>query len=118
MSGPSVHTTIDRPKRAARSAAAVYGASIAALAAALLLRALLDPWMGNTLPLVTLFGAVAAAVWLGGYGPAILVTILGYLACAYVFIEPRGALGLTDIVNVIGLIAYLSTCSLIVGFGE
>lgn len=26
--------------------------------------------MANTLPLVTLFGAVAAAVWIGGYRPA------------------------------------------------
>jgi ribosomal protein L14 len=41
---------------------------------AVLLRWVLDAVMGDTLPLVTLFGAVvAAAVWLGGYRVAILV---------------------------------------------
>ena len=65
-----------------------------ALAAAVLLRWLLDPLMGDALPLVTLFGAVAVAVWVGGYRPAIVVAILGYVACAYLFIHPRGHLGL------------------------
>ena len=32
-----------------------------ALAGAVLVRYVFDPWMGDTLPLVTLFGAVAAA---------------------------------------------------------
>jgi len=103
---------------AVRNSAIVYGLSIAALVAAVLLRWLLDPFMGNTLPLVTLFAAVAIAVWLGGYRPALLVVVLGYLACAYLFIEPRGSLGLELVHNLIGLIAYLVTCSIIIGFGE
>jgi PAS domain S-box-containing protein len=95
-----------------------------ALAAAVLLRWVLDPLMGDALPLVTLFGAVAAAAWLGGYRPAALVSILGYVACEYLFIPPRGSLSLGDfssaitLGNVIGLIAYLFTCALIVGFAE
>ena len=56
-----------------RNAPAAYALAIAALVAAVLLRYLLDPWMGDSLPLVTLFGAVAAAVWIGGYRPAIIV---------------------------------------------
>ena len=84
----------------------------------MLLRWLLDPLMGDALPLVTLFGAVAAAVWVGGYRPAIIVVILGYVACAYLFIQPRGQLGLDQSGNVVGLVAYLFTCSLIIGFGE
>jgi PAS domain S-box-containing protein len=95
-----------------------YALSFAALAAAVLFRSLLDPWMGDTLPLVTLFGAVAMAVWLGGYVPAVIVTILGYLACSYFFIEPRGQIVLADPGILIGLLAYLFTCSLIIGFGE
>ena len=58
-----------------------------ALAAAVLVRWALDPLMGDALPLVTLFGAVAAAVWIGGYRPAVLVTFLGYVACEYLFIR-------------------------------
>jgi PAS domain S-box-containing protein len=74
--------------------------------------------MGDTLPLVTLFGAVAAAVWVGGYRPALLVAALGYLACAYLFIEPRGSFGVTEARNLVGLLDYLVTCSVIIGFGE
>ncbi len=86
--------------------------------AAVLLRWALDPLMGDTLPLVTLFGAVAAAAWVGGYRLAVIVTILGYVACAYLFIPPRGSLRLDNIANVVGLVAYLFTCALIIGFGE
>jgi PAS domain S-box-containing protein len=100
-----------------RSPGISYALSIAALLAAVLLRRALDPLMGDTLPLVTLFGAVAAAVWFGGYGPAIIVTSVGYLACAYLFIPPRGML-VFDLQEVIGLIAYVFTCALIIGFGE
>src|SRR5687767_15920200 len=74
--------------------------------------------MGDALPLVTLFGAVAAAVWLGGYRVAIPVTIVGYIACNYLFLPPRGLFELNTSANVVGLAAYLFTCSLIIGFGE
>jgi PAS domain S-box-containing protein len=83
-----------------------------------MLRGLLDPVMGDTLPLVTVFGAVAAAAWVGGYRPAIVVTVLGYFVCAYLFIAPRGGLGVDDLGHVVGLVAYLFTCTLIIGFGE
>src|ERR1044072_2049000 len=73
--------------------------------------------MGNALPLVTLFGAVAAAVWLGGYRVAIPVAVLGYLACSYLFIPPRGSLDLAP-PDAVGLIAYLFTCVLIIFCGE
>jgi PAS domain S-box-containing protein len=92
-----------------------YGISFLVLAGAVLLRLLLDPVMGDSLPLVTLFGAVAAAAWVGGYSPALLVTALGYVTCAYLFVEPRGELGLDRADNLVGLIAYLFTCSLIIG---
>src|SRR6266542_1871997 len=97
---------------------AVYGVAVAALAAAVLLRWLLDPLLGDHLPMVTLFGAAAVAVWFGGYRPALLVVVLGYLACDYLFIEPRGVLGFTNLRNLVGLLAYLVTCSIIIGFGE
>ena len=101
-----------------RSSLKAYGLGIAALIVAVLLRWLLDPLMGDALPLVTLFGAVAAAVWLGGYRLAIPVTLLGYLACHYLFISPRGQIDLTAIENEVGFVAYLFTCVIIIGFGE
>jgi PAS domain S-box-containing protein len=95
-----------------------YALGLLAVLIAILVRWLLDPVMGDTLPLVTLFGAVAAAVWLGGYRLAILVTFIGYIACLYLFIEPRGELDLTRSADRVGLIAYLFTCALITVFGE
>ena len=74
--------------------------------------------MGDEFPLVTLFGAVAAAVWLGGYRVAIPVIIVGYGACLYLFIQPRSSFDLSNRANMVGLVAYSFTCSLIVFFGE
>jgi PAS domain S-box-containing protein len=95
-----------------------YTLGLVAVVLAVLLRWALDPLMGDSLPLVTLFGAVAAAAWLGGYRVAIPVTLVGYLACHYLFIAPRGHFNLSDRANVVGLVAYLFTCTLIIFFGE
>ncbi len=108
---------VARPGALKRPAIA-YSLAIAALVAAVLVRWILDPVMGETLPLVTLYGPVAVAVWAGGYRPAILVVIAGYVACNYLFMDPRGRLGLDEVENVVGLGAYLFTCSVIIGFGE
>ena len=91
---------------------------MAALVAAVALRLLLDPVMGDRLQLVTLFGAVAAAAWMGGYRPAAVVVLLGYLACHVLFIPPRGRFSFAEAGTVVGLVAYLFTCSLIIGIGQ
>jgi PAS domain S-box-containing protein len=95
-----------------------YALSMAVLVAAVALRLLLDPVMGDRLQLVTLFGAVAAAVWMGGYRPAAVVVLLGYLACHVLFIPPRGRFSFAETGTVVGLVAYLFTCSLIIGIGQ
>jgi PAS domain S-box-containing protein len=95
-----------------------YGISIAAVAAAVILRWLLDPFLGDTLPLVTLFGAVALAVWIGGWLPAAVAAVLGYAACHYLFIAPRDVVDLASPTNLVGFIAYLFTCALIIGLGQ
>jgi PAS domain S-box-containing protein len=94
-----------------------YFWSLLALTAAIALRVWLDPVMGDTLPLVTLFAAVAAAIWLSGLTAAITVTIVGYVVCAYLFVPPRGELGLDSLTNQVGFAAYLLTCGLIIAFG-
>ena len=101
-----------------RSSLKNYTLGLVAVAVAVLLRWVLDPLMGDALPLVTLFGAVAAAVWLGGYRVAIPVTLVGYIASHYLFIEPRGRFDVTDVPNLVGLVAYFFTCTLIIVFGE
>jgi PAS domain S-box-containing protein len=92
--------------------------AIAATALAVAVRWLLDPWLGDQVPLVTLFGSVAVAVWLGGTRPALLAMVLGYAACDLLFIEPRGSLSALDRgAALVGLLAYLGSCAIIIGFG-
>jgi two-component system CheB/CheR fusion protein len=95
-----------------------YGAAVGLTALAALLRWLIDPLMGEHWATVTVFGAVAAAVWYGGYIPALVATVLGYFACNFLFMEPRGFIALKQPFSFVGLVLYLFTCSLIIGFGE
>jgi PAS domain S-box-containing protein len=95
-----------------------YGGAVVFTALAVLLRLLLDPWMGNRYPFDTIFGAVAAAVWYGGYRPALLACVLGLAACEYLFVEPRGSLAIYHTDDAIGLILYLLINCLIIGIGE
>jgi len=92
--------------------------ALAALIVAVLLRKLLDPWLASDVPFITMFGAVAIAAWLGGYRPGIATAVLGYLACAYCFIEPRGRFSLSRAEDVIGLLLYLLTCGIIIVLAE
>lgn len=101
-----------------RNLGTAYALGLVTVVLAVLLRWALDPLMGDALPLVTLFGAVAAAVWLGGYRVAIPVTLVGYVACHYLFIPPRGHFYFGDMGNIVGIVAYLLTCALIIFFGE
>jgi PAS domain S-box-containing protein len=94
-----------------------YLVAMAAMAAAVGLRLLLEPALEGRLPLVTLFAGVAAAVWYGGLGPAILASALGYLACLLLFILPNPALQ-ANAAGVVGLAAYVLTCVVVIGFGE
>jgi two-component system CheB/CheR fusion protein len=101
-----------------RSKVIAYLAAVAATAAAVLLRLLMDPLVGDFLPLATLYGAVAFAVWVGGYRPALLAMLRGYFSCHYLFIQPRGTLSFGDIHDIIGLLLYLLSCLTIISFGE
>ena len=98
--------------------AVAYAVALLAVAAAVVLRQLLDPLLGDSFPLVTLFGAVAGAVWVGGFAPALLAAVVGYLACSYLFIQPRGTILPTNAADATGAVAYLVTCGLIIAIGE
>lgn len=78
----------------------------------------LDPWLGSDRPLVTLYAAVAVAVSVGGYAPALPAAILGYFACDYLFMEPRGVSHLAQSSRLAGLAGYLVSCAAIILIGE
>jgi PAS domain S-box-containing protein len=95
-----------------------YGVAILVTAAAVMVRLAIDPILGDRFPFCTFFGAVAITVWYSGYRPAILAMVLCYLAADYLFVEPRGALGPGSARDVIGLLADLLSCAVIITIGQ
>jgi len=95
-----------------------YAGAMAVVAFAVLLRWLADPWLADRLPLVTLYGAVALSVWVGGYLPAALAMLVGVVACDLLFLEPRGLLWPLDPGNLIGVVIYVFSCVCIISLGE
>ena len=67
------------------SIVARYGIALAAMALAVLLRLAVDPWLGEQRPFMTLYAAVALAVWFGHPWMAILaIAACGVLAAALI----------------------------------
>jgi PAS domain S-box-containing protein len=91
--------------------------ALAGVGLAVLLRWALDPLLGSSPPLPPVYAAVAIAVWYGGYRPATIAALLGYLASDYLFIEPRGAFGLAT-GNILGMLLFLLSAGVIIGLGH
>jgi PAS domain S-box-containing protein len=87
-------------------------------AIAVAIRWALDPILGQAHPLVTLYGAVAGAVWLGGHSRGVLAAITGYLAADYLFVEPRGQFGFAHTSSFIAALVYAATCTIIIALGN
>src|SRR5215211_7695912 len=67
----------------------LYVVAAGLVAAATLVRLLLDPWLGDGLPYITYFAAIVAAAWLGRLGPSLLALVLSCVAAGWCFIPPR-----------------------------
>ncbi|HEX5766902.1 MAG TPA: PAS domain-containing protein, partial [Burkholderiales bacterium] len=94
-----------------------YLVAVLAVAAALALRAALDPWLGARTPYVTLFGAVIVAAWYGGFAPALVAAVLGWLGSDVLFVEPRGRISFRGTAQLIELAAYACSTLLIAALG-
>jgi PAS domain S-box-containing protein len=95
-----------------------YGVALVAVAVAVLVRWLLDPWLGLHFPYHTLYAALAVTVWYGGYRPALLAVVLGFLAANYLFVDPLHPYFFGTESNSLGLLRYLVTSFIIIGFGQ
>ena len=100
------------------SSAVKYAGAIAIAAVAVALRWLLIPWVGPDAPYATLLGAVAIAVWLGGWGPASTAAIVGFIGTGLVIGRQLGTLPVDHVHAVVGIALYALTCALIIGLGE
>ena len=100
------------------SGAVKYSRAIAVATASVALRWLLIPWLGSDVPYATLIGAIAIAVWMGGWGPALAAAIFGFVGTALVIGRPLGSLPLDHIHTAVGIAIYAVTCALIIVLGE
>jgi len=94
-----------------------YGSALLSALGAVLLRWLLDPFLGDNLAFPTIYGAVAFSVWFGRWKPAVLTAVAGFLGLVYLLFAPRHALTL-DGKTLAAFIGYFLSCGLIILFGE
>jgi len=66
-----------------------YGGAVAAVAAALGVRLVLQPFIVADVPFLVFFAAVMVSAAWGGLGPGVLATGLSCLAADYFFLEPK-----------------------------
>lgn len=100
------------------SGTAKYGAAIGVAAAAVALRWILIPWLGSDTPYATVIAATAIAVWMAGWGPAVVAALVGFIGTGLLIGRPLGTLPTDSVHTVIGILLYTSTCALIIGLGE
>jgi len=100
------------------SGAVTYARAIAIATVAVALRWLLIPWVGPDAPYATLLGAVAIAVWMGGWGPASAAAIFGFIGTGLVIGRSLGTLPVDRAHTLVGITLYALTCALIIGLGE
>jgi len=117
---PSVTPERVTPERVnpKRSVVWRYGFAPLAVAAALLLRGALEPWLDDRLPFVLLYGAVATAVWFGGPGPGLLAAGLGFAVHAVVFMPGEWVAARWGTQHAVTLASYAFSTGLIIAFGR
>jgi PAS domain S-box-containing protein len=95
-----------------------YTLAIFAAAAALFLRNLLIPLLGNNNPYHTVWLAVVFAAWYCGLGPSIVASVIGALGVWYWFLPPSHSFAIRDRNDIYGLLGFLAFSSAIVALGE
>jgi signal transduction histidine kinase len=82
------------------------------------LRYFMFPWAPTGLLYTTLFGAVAIAVWMGGWGPGVVSATLGYVL-ALIFVKPPiGGIAMNGVADWLGLALYFLSSGLIIALGH
>jgi len=104
--------------RVFKSATTRYAAAFLATAIALLIRLALSPVLGDYLPFITLFAAVAFSAWYCGTGASILAVVVALFGARYWFIHPLHAFSIPDAAQSLSMFVFLFASSIIITFGE
>ena len=96
-----------------------YGLAVIVTAIALLLRQMLDPYLGNYTPFITMFPTVAVLAAYVGLGPSALSVVLGLFGVIYWFVPPRHSFTVWEHpANLIATAVYLIFGAVMVAGGE
>jgi PAS domain S-box-containing protein len=96
-----------------------YAVSLLVTAAALLVRWFFDPYLGNNVPYITLYAAVAFLAIFVGFGPAVSSALLGLAGVTYLWVPPRDSWALANPKEaIVASILCLLVCGAIIAAGE
>src|SRR5580698_10913328 len=96
-----------------------YGLAVLAAVAALLLRQVLSPLLGESNPYHTVWAAVFFSAWYCGLGPSIVTALLSVVGVWYWFLPPVGSFALQDPKTAVtGMIGFVGFAGLIIALGE
>jgi signal transduction histidine kinase len=104
--------------RISSNAAARYSIAVSIAVLAVAARWALSPVLGDYLPYVTLYPAIAFGAWFCGVGPAVLLTALSIVGARYFFVAPKFALNIPDVPQSVGLLVLGAGAALIIGICE
>ena len=95
-----------------------YMVALLATVAALLVRLVLNRFLGDYVPYITLFPAVAFCAWYCGVGPSILSGILGLVGLRYWFMPPAHLLRVHGMQQAAGIVTFLFASGILIAMGE
>ena len=84
-----------------------YWLALVTVFLAFLLRLVIDPWLGDQMPYLTVVVAIAATGLYAGVRPAIFATLLGAVTAYFCFVPPRYEWGFEGISDAVGFGVFL-----------
>ena len=95
-----------------------YCIALATIVAALLLRRGLDPFLGNSVPFITLLPAVVFVAQFCGIGASLLSVVAAVLGARFWFVQPMHSLSVPDTPQLASFLAFLLASAAILIMGE
>ena len=95
-----------------------YGVALLAVVVALAARLPLQPWLGGTFPLATVFTAIAFVVWVAGAWPAVVTMLAGWAAAGVVFRGGAGFFNNLTVADLAGFAMYVAAAVPIILLGH
>ena len=95
-----------------------YAVAVLSTGAALAVRWLLDPVLGDNLPYSVFVVAVTVTAWFVGLLPAVLAAVSGLVAGWWFFVSPSSAVDASRPMQAAALVNYLALTSLVIAATE